>query len=69
MWILKFFAIVHTMSLTSCNFIKTFYFSTLSTTIPHSKQEDRLKALVQLCFIKMNGKRRYKYLVYGRDKS
>jgi hypothetical protein len=25
--------------------------------------------LVQLCFIKKNGQRRYKYLVLGRDRS
>ena len=37
------------------------------TTIPHSKLKDRLWDLVQLCFIKKNGQRRYKYLVLGRD--
>jgi hypothetical protein len=47
----------------SCNSIKTFDFSTLYTTIPHSKLEDKLRELVQLCFIKKNGQRRYKYLV------
>jgi hypothetical protein len=31
------------------------------TTIPHSKLKDRLRDLVQLCFIKKNGQRRYKY--------
>ena len=35
----------------------------------HSKLKDRLKELVQLCFIKMNGQHRYKYLVLGRNKS
>jgi hypothetical protein len=44
--------------------------STLYTTIPHSKLKDRLKELVQLCFItKKNGQHRYKYLFLERDKS
>jgi hypothetical protein len=30
---------------------------------------DKLRDLVQLCFIKKNGQRRYKYLVLGRDRS
>jgi hypothetical protein len=47
------------MSLSFYNNIKTFDFSTLYTTIPHSKLKDRLKELVQC---------RYKYLVLGRDK-
>ena len=36
-------------SLTSCN--KTFDFFTLYTTIHHSKLRDKLRELVQLCFI------------------
>jgi hypothetical protein len=52
-----------------CNSIKTFDFSTLYTTIPNSKLKDRLRELVQLCFIKKNVLRRYKYLVLGRDRS
>ena len=55
------------MSLSSCNSIKTFDFSILYTTIPHSKLKDRLRELVQPCHIKKNGRRRYKYLVLGRD--
>ena len=47
----------------------TFNFSTLYTTIPHSKLKGKLRELVQLCFIKKNGQRRYKYLVLGRDGS
>jgi hypothetical protein len=43
--------------------------STLYTTIPHSKLNDKLRKLVQLCFIKRNGQRRYKYLVLRRDRS
>ena len=31
--------------------------------------KDRSKELVQLCFIKRNGQRRYRYLVVGRDRS
>ena len=54
-------------SLFSCNSFKTFDFSTFYTTIPHSKLKDRLRELVQLCFIKKNGQRRYKFLVLGRD--
>jgi len=38
-------------SLSACNCIKTFDYSTLYTTIPHSKLKDRLRELVQLCFI------------------
>ena len=40
-----------------------------STTIPHSKLKDKLRELVQLCFIKKNGQRGYKYLVLWRDRS
>ena len=60
---------IQSRSLSSCNSIKTFDFSTLYTTIPHSKQKDILRELVQLCFIKKNGQHRYKYLVLGRDRS
>jgi hypothetical protein len=34
-----------------------------------SLNSSRLKELIQLCFIKKNGQRRYKYLVLGRDRS
>ena len=56
-------------SVYSCNSIKTFDFSILYTTIPHSKLKDKLRNLIQLCFIKKNGQRRYKYLVLGRGRS
>jgi hypothetical protein len=73
MWILKnskdLLEYIQSRSLSSCNSIKTFDFSTLYTTIPHSKLKDKLRELVQLCFMKKNGQRRYKYLVLGRDKS
>ena len=56
-------------SLSSWNIIQTFDFSTLYTTIPHSKLKDKLRELVQLCFIKRNDQRRCTYLVLGRDRS
>jgi hypothetical protein len=55
------------VSISSCNSIKTFD-STLYITISPSKLKDRLKELVQLCFIIKNGQQRYKYLVLGWDK-
>jgi hypothetical protein len=71
MWILKnsndMLEYIQFRSLSSCNSIKTVYFSTLYTTIPHSKLKDRLRELVQLCFIKNNGQHGYKYFVLGRD--
>ena len=57
------------MSLSSYNSTKTFDFSTLCTNIHHSKLKDKLRELVQLCFIKRNGQRRCKYLMLGRDRS
>jgi hypothetical protein len=56
MWILKNsknrLDYIQSRSLSSCNNIKTFDFSTLYTTIPHSKLKHRLRELVQLCFAK-----------------
>jgi hypothetical protein len=74
MWILKnskdLLEYIQSRFIYSCNSIKTFDFSTLYTTIPHSKLNDRLREFVQLCFIKKkNGQRRYNYLVLGRSKS
>ena len=46
---------IQSRSLSSCNSIKPFDFFTLYTTIPHSKLKDKLRVLVQLCFIKKNG--------------
>jgi hypothetical protein len=72
-WILKnskdLLEYIQYRSLSSCNIIKSFDFSTLYTTIPHSKLKARLRELVQLCFIKKNSKRKYKYIVLGRDRS
>ena len=73
MWILKnskdLLEYIQFRSLSSCNSIKTFDISTLYATIPHSKLKDKLRELVQLCFIKNNGQRRYKYLVLGKHNS
>jgi hypothetical protein len=67
MWILKnskdLLEYIQSRSLSSCNRIKTFDFSILYTTIPHSKLKEKLRELVQLCFIKKNGQRKYKYIV------
>jgi hypothetical protein len=71
MWILRnskdLLEYIQYRSLSSCNSIKTFDFSNLYTTIPHSK--DTIRDLVQLCFIKKNGQRRCKYRVLGRNRS
>jgi hypothetical protein len=73
MWILKnsknLLEYIQSMSLSSCNSIKTLDFSTLYTTIPYSKLKEKLRELVQLFFIRKNGQRRYKYIVLGRDRS
>ena len=73
MWILKnskdMLEHIQSRSLSSCNIIKTFDFSTLYTTIPHSKLKDRLREFVHLCFTKKNDQCRYKYIILGRDKS
>jgi hypothetical protein len=71
MWILKnskdLFEYIQSRSLSHCYIIKIFDISTLFTTSHHSKLQDKLMKLVQLCFIKMNGQRRYKYFVLRRD--
>jgi hypothetical protein len=73
MWFLKnskdLLEYIQSRFLPSCNSIKTFDFSTLCTNIHHSKLKDKLRELVQLCFIKRNGQRRCKYLMLGRDRS
>jgi len=51
-WILKnskyLLEYIQSRSLSSCNSIKTFDFSTLYMTIPHSKLKDTLKEFIQL---------------------
>ena len=73
MWILKnskdLLEYIQSRPLSSYNSIKTFDFSTLYTTIPHSKLKDSLRELVQLCFIKKNVQIRYKHLMLGRNRS
>ena len=49
--------------------VKTYDFSTLYTTIPHSDLKSRLKDLISQCFLTKNGTRRYKYLVLGYNSS
>jgi len=72
MWILQnskdLLEYIQSRPLSSCNNIKSFDFSTIYRTIPYSKLKDKLWELVQLCFIKKNGQRRYKYLALGRDR-
>merc|ERR1711860_20912 len=71
MWILKnskeLIETLSSRSLSICNSIKTFDFSTLYTTIPHAKLQSRLTDPIKRCFLKKNGERRYQYLVIGRD--
>ena len=71
MWILKnskeLLEHLGSQSLSHVNSIKTYDFSTLYTTIPHTKLKTRLKDLIKQCFFYKNGNRRYKYLVLGKD--
>ena len=73
MWILKnpkyLLEYIQSRSLSSCNSVNTFDFSTLYTIIPYSKLKDKLREVLQLYFIKNNGQRRYKYIVLERDRS
>jgi hypothetical protein len=66
MWILKsskdLLEYIESRSLSSYNNIKTFDFSSVYATFPHSKLIDRLKPSVQLWFIKQNAQRRYNAL-------
>ena len=47
--------------------IKSIDFSTLYTTIPHQKLKSRLASVIRNSFLHKNGKRRYKYLILGRE--
>ena len=73
MWILKnskeLMEILNSKSVSSCNSIKTFDFSTLYTSIPHEQLKSRLAQLIKRSFFKKNGKRRYKYLVVDYTKT
>ena len=52
-------------SLASVHSINTYDFSTLYTTIPHSKLKSRLTELIRNAFRFKNGKKRYEYTVVG----
>ena len=71
MWILKnskeLLESLRSKSLSTCNSIKTFDFSTLYTTIPHPQLKEKLKSLIHRCFSKKNGEKRFKYIVVGRE--
>jgi hypothetical protein len=63
---------IQSRHLSSCNNIKTFDFSTLSTTIHLSRLTDRLKELVKLCFMKKKKRMAnvdINTIVLGRDNS
>ena len=69
MWILKnseeLLENLNSNSLASVHSIKTYDFSTLYTTIPHSKLKSRLTELIRNAFRYKNGKKRYEYIVVG----
>ncbi|KAK3087812.1 hypothetical protein FSP39_010974 [Pinctada imbricata] len=49
--------------------IKAFDFSTLYTTIPHSKLKERLAKIISNAFTSKNGNRKYKFIVVNFDKT
>ncbi|KAK3089515.1 hypothetical protein FSP39_004218 [Pinctada imbricata] len=49
--------------------IKAFDFSTLYTTIPHSKLKERLAKIISNAFTSKNGNRKYKFIVVNYDKT
>ena len=51
------------------NSIKAFDFSTLYTTIPHSKLKERLTKIISNAFTSKNGNRKYKFIVVNYDKT
>jgi len=67
MWILKNSKILlenlDKYSQTKITSLKTFDFSTLYTTLPHSKLKSRLADIIHKAFVSKNGKRRYNFLV------
>ena len=71
MWILKnskeLLDNLQSHSLTSIHSIKTYDFSTLYTTIPHTKLKARLFELIKNAFKCKNGKKRYEYIVVGHN--
>ena len=73
MWILnnskELLEYLNSRSLAHINSIKTYDFSTLYTTFPHTKLKSHLKTIINQCFFYKNGNRRYKYLVFRRESS
>ena len=73
MWILKnskdLLETISSRLLSEYNSIKTYDFSTLYTSIPHTQLKSRLKNIIHRCFSKKDGTPRYKYIVLGRDSS
>ena len=71
MWILKnseeLLDNLQSHSLTSIHSIKTYDFSTLYTTIPHTKLKARLSELIKNAFKCKYGKKRYEYIVVGHN--
>ena len=69
MWILKnskeLLDNLQSHSLNSIHSIKTYDFSTLYTTISHTKLKARLSELIKNAFICKNGKKRFEYIVVG----
>ena len=69
MWILKnskeVLENLNSNSLASVHSIKTYDFSTLYNTIPHSKLKSRLTELIRNAFRFKNSKKRYEYIVVG----
>ena len=67
MWILKNSKVLlenlNKYSHTNITSLKTFDFSTLYTTLPHSKLKHRLAEIKHNAFISKNGKRRYNFMV------
>ena len=71
MWILKNSKVllenVNKYSQTKITSLKTFDFSTLYTTLPHSKLKKRLADIIHKAFVSKNGKRRYNFMVVKND--
>ena len=73
MWILKnskqLLENLQTRHLSKIHSIKTYDFSTLYTTIPHTKLKERLFGIIDNCFLTKNGTRKFKYIVIGHHDS
>jgi len=71
MWILKNSKVLlenlNKHSQTKFTSLRTFDFSTLYTTLPHSKLKQRLANIIRNAFISKSGKRRYNFMVVKND--